>query len=50
MPRRIPLSSRPLDFLYFIFMLVRICLDDTRSHQEPHQFPNLDSRTMHGVT
>lgn len=24
MPRRVPLSSRPLDFLYFVFMLIHV--------------------------
>jgi len=52
MPRRIPLSSRPLDFLYFVFILVRIRPAEMVAEifEESQRIVGIDPHTLHGAT
>ena len=48
MPRRVPLSSRPLDFLYFAFILVRIQCSG-RNPRGSQRIAEIDPYTLHGA-
>ena len=50
MPHRVPLSSRPLDFLYFAFLLVRKHISLTIEIIESlNNLSKTDSHTRNGV-